>query len=369
MLSGSHSADFDQHVGGVLVAARRLAAHDAGEQFRTGLVGDHAHGVVEGVGLAVERQQLLARLGAPHHEIALHLGGVEHVQRPAAVVGDEVGDVDQRIDGPQPDRGEALLQPGRRRAVLHAAHQPQRKAAAERGRGAEVELDRARAGAGAFHRLDRLVDELAHVGGGEVARDAVHAGAVRPVGRQLDLDHRIVEPGPFGIDLAERRVGGQFDDAFVVLGELHLHLGDQHAVALDAADFSDAERDVLAGDVGAGRHEHAHHAALGIGRAAHDLHRIALAGIDHAHPQAVGVGMLLRFDHARDGEGREQRRLVFEVFDLEPDHGELVRDRLDRRVGVEMLLEPGEGEFHGPVSRPVEPAAKTPSMKASLAAR
>ena len=49
--------------------------------------------------------------------------------------------------------------------------------------------------------------ERAHVGGGEVARDAVHAGAVGPVRRQVDLDHRIVEAGPFGVAGADRRVG------------------------------------------------------------------------------------------------------------------------------------------------------------------
>ena len=51
----------DQHVGGALVAARCLAAHDAGERLDAVLVGDHAHGVVERVGLAVERQQLSRR--------------------------------------------------------------------------------------------------------------------------------------------------------------------------------------------------------------------------------------------------------------------------------------------------------------------
>ena len=52
---------FDQHVGGVLVAAREFAAHDAGERFHALLVGDHADRVVELVGLAVEREQFLAR--------------------------------------------------------------------------------------------------------------------------------------------------------------------------------------------------------------------------------------------------------------------------------------------------------------------
>ena len=34
------------------------------------------------------------------------------------------------------------------------------------------------------------------------------------------------------------------------------------------------------------------------------------------------------------------------LLDLEPDHGELVDELVERLVGVEMLLEPGEGEFH-----------------------
>ena len=119
---------FDQHVGGRLRAAGGFAAHDAGEQFDAVIVRDHAHAGVERVGTAVERKQRLAVAGAAHGEIALHFRGVEHMQRPGAVVGHEVGDIDQRVDRPQADRGQALLQPFRRRAVLDAAHQPQRKA-------------------------------------------------------------------------------------------------------------------------------------------------------------------------------------------------------------------------------------------------
>ena len=52
---------FDQHVGRGLVAAGRLAAHDAGDRFDAGLVGDDADVRVERVGLAVERHHRLAR--------------------------------------------------------------------------------------------------------------------------------------------------------------------------------------------------------------------------------------------------------------------------------------------------------------------
>ena len=47
-----------------------------------------------------------------------------------------------------------------------------------------------------------------------------------------------------------------------------------------------------------------------------------------------------------DDERLEQRRLVLDALDLEPDHGELVDDRGERLVGVEMFFQPGQGEFH-----------------------
>ena len=276
----------------------------------------------------------------------MHLGGVEHVQRPAAVVGDEIGDVDERVDRAQPDRGEPALQPVRGRAVLHAAHQAQRERRTQRGRRSEVERHRDRAGEAAGDRLDRGVLELAHVGGGEIAGDAVDAGAIGAVGREVDLDRGIVEPGPLRVAGADRGVGGQVDDALVVVGELQLELGDQHAAALDAADLAHAERHVLARDEGAGRHEHALHAGARVRRPAHDLHRIAAAGIDQADAQPVGIRMLLGGRHPSDDERRQHLAAVGDALDLEPDHGELVDDRRQRRVGVEMLLEPGEGELH-----------------------
>ena len=186
------------------------------------------------------------------------------------------------------------------------------------------------AGKLALHRLDARVLELPHVSGGEIARDAVHAGAVGAVRRQVDLDHGIVEAGPLRVVRPDRRIVRQVDDAFVVVGNLQLEFGDQHAAALDAADGADGERHVLAGDEGAGRHEHALHAGARIGRAAHHLDRIAAAGIDHADAQPVGVGMLFGLDHARDDERRQELRLVLDALDLEPDHGELVDDLAER---------------------------------------
>ena len=57
---------------------------------------------------AVERQHLLAVARTADDEIARNLGGIEDVQRPAAVEGDVVGDVDQRRDRAQADGAQAL---------------------------------------------------------------------------------------------------------------------------------------------------------------------------------------------------------------------------------------------------------------------
>jgi len=183
------------------------------------------------------------------------------------------------------------LSPIRGRPVVDAAHQPQRKARTEFCV-LDRHLDRAREFA--LDRLDRGIPEFAHVGRGKVARDAVHAGAILAVRGQIDLEHGIAEPGPFDVAPADRRIGRQLHDAVVVFRKLQFGFRAQHATALDAADGADAERDILAGNEGAGGGEHADQACTRIRRAADHLHRRgAVAGVDHADAQAVRVRMLL----------------------------------------------------------------------------
>ena len=237
------------------------------------------------------------------------------------------------------------MQPVRRRTVVDAAHQPQGKSWTQC-----CVLDRHlhRAGKLALDWLDRGVPELAHVGGREIAGDAVHAGAIRPVRRQIDFEHGIAEPGPLRVSRANRRVRRQLHDAIMVLRDLQLRRRAQHAPALDTPDGADTERDILAGNVGARCGEHADKSGSRIGRATHHLYRRrAIAGLDHADPQAIRIWMLLGGDHACDGERRKRLGLVLNVLHLKPDHGELVGELFERLVSVEMVLQPGEGEFHG----------------------
>ena len=138
----------------------------------------------------------------------------------------------------------------------------------------------------------------------------------------------------------------------MIIGDLQLELRDQHSAAFDAANFADAERHVLARNEGAGRDEHALHPGPRIGRPAYDLHRIAGAGVDHADTQPIGVRMLLGGDHTCDGKRGEHLAAIDHSLDFEPDHRELVDDRGERSIGIEMLLEPSQGEFHHPLNPP-----------------
>ena len=142
----------------------------------------------------------------------------------------------------------------------------------------------------------------------QIAGDAVDAGRVGPVRRQIDLDDRIVEMRVGCEAGADRRIVRQVDDAIMLVGQFQLALGAHHAMALDAADLADRQRHVDAGHIGAGRGEGADQAGAGIRRAAHHLdRRLAVAGVDGQHPQPVGVGMLHRRQHLGDDEGLQAR--------------------------------------------------------------
>ncbi len=83
----------------------------------------------------------------------------------------------------------------------------------------------------------------------------------------------------------------------MVVGDLDLRAGNEHAPTFDVPDFADSERDFFSGNIGAGRREHGFHAGACVGRAADNLDRLSIADIDHANPQAVGIWMLFGREH------------------------------------------------------------------------
>ena len=68
--------------------------------------------------------------------------------------------------------------------------------------------------------------------------------------------------------------------------------------------------------------------------------------IDQADAQPVGVRMLPRLDDVGDDEGLQLLGRIGELFELEPEMRQRLGDLFRRGVGVEIVLQPGEGEFH-----------------------
>ena len=72
------------------------------------------------------------------------------------------------------------------------------------------------------------------------------------------------------------------------------------------------------------------------------------------HLQLVGIGMARGAQHAGDPEPGQALGRVFDPLDFKPDGVELGGDRLDARLGIEVVLEPGQRELHAAAPTPPE---------------
>ena len=339
---------FDKDIDRLLGAAGLLPAHHATDALRSRRVRNHHLTGLEDVGFSIEREDLLTALCAVHPEVALYLVHIENVQRAVQVVGEEVRHIDQEIDRAQADGADQVLQPFGAWPVLYTTDHPpaEQRVAVQRvlvDRHRHVGLERRR------HRIDLQRLEGTQAPRRQIARDAMHAQGVRTVGRDRDLDHRvdlrrIVRGQPFDIPLPHLS-GGQFDDAVMLLRKLHLAFGTHHPVALHAADLAHADGRIDSGDVGAGLGHHDGDPLPRVGRAANDL-RLPVRSRHLAHTQTVGIGMLLGLQHLSDGEILEPRAAILDALDLQPDIGQRLGNLVERGFGLQMVFEPGQGEFH-----------------------
>ena len=195
-------------------------------------------------------------------------------------------------------------------------------------------------------RLQRRARERRHL-----ARNAVYAQAMRQIGRKLEGEQGVIEPEVIADVLAHRRIGWQFQQATVVIGQLEFSRRAQHAVALHPAQRAHLDHERLA--VFAGwqfrAHQRARHldAHPRIGRATDDLQQAVRAGIHLAHAQAVGIRVLrglLDFGH---DDASERRRDRLQFFHLQPGHGERISQLLGGQRRVADGAEPGFGKLHG----------------------
>ena len=219
--------DFKQHVGGVVGAARMLAAHDARNVVDACVIGDDGHISGEREVLAVERGDSFSILGATGNDSASELRQIIGMARAAMVEHHIVGDVDECGDRALSGGLQACLHPVRRGAVCHTLDDASVKGGAAVG---VVGADFRRAGeaarnAGHHKRLQR-----AEASCGEITRNTAHAHAILPVGGDGDVDHSIIETCIIGKGCADWRVSGKLNDAVMVITQLQLTRRTHHAV-------------------------------------------------------------------------------------------------------------------------------------------
>jgi len=259
---------FDEHIGGGEIAARGFAASDAGQGLRPRPIGDDA---ILRPGLHLPPREAGKFIAFPPpaqgQRLSRHLAHVEHVERPAEIVGEEIGDIHERVDRPQADALQPPRQPGRAGPVANPAHGAAQHPGRRLGKlvhpaqgGSSLTLDE--------RGLEGL--EPPQTRRREIAGDAAHRQGVAPVGGDGDLDEGIVQPGPGGIIFAHRRVGGQFDDSFMVLSQRQFAIAGEHAFRARAANLPHLQFHAGGGDDGSRRREDRFQAGTGIGRAADD---------------------------------------------------------------------------------------------------
>ena len=98
-----------------------------------------------------------------------------------------------------------------------------------------------------------------------------------------------------------------------------------------------------------------------VGRPAHHLDP-AVAGVDGANAELLGIWMGPGLDHVGDREGSERAEPVGERFDLEAERGQRLGDGFEVGLGVEVVAQPRERELHRhrPRARPGTSSAEKP---------
>src|SRR5262249_15997439 len=115
----------NQHLACRLAAAGGLSADNPGKGLDPRLIGDHDIADVELIGPAVERDKLLAWQRAANGQAAFDFLRIKTMQGPGPVVGDNVRDVDERIDWPETNGCKPPLQPCRAWSVAHSFDETQ----------------------------------------------------------------------------------------------------------------------------------------------------------------------------------------------------------------------------------------------------
>ena len=185
----------------------------------------------------------------------------------------------------------------------------------------------------------------------DLARDAVDAQAVRPVRRDLELEHVRGDRQRVGQRRARGQILRQDHDPVVLGADRDLVLGQDHPARLLAAQLGLLELGAVGHDR-AGRGDRDGLAGRDVGRAADDLVRLALADVDRADGQPVGVRMALGAQDLADPEELERGDAVaVHAVDLGAGHRQARRELVRGQAGIDVVVEPEQRQPHPNCSR------------------
>ena len=183
----------------------------------------------------------------------------------------------------------------------------------------------------------------------DVAGDAADREQVGPVRQDLEVEHDVAEREARRERLAGGVAVAEDQDARVLVGELELALGEDHAVRQRAAQLRalelasvrqtqtrECDRDRVAGPEVPG--------------AAHDLAGLRPSRVDLAELEAVGVRMLAGLEHEA---GDDQLIILLgqpvagDLLDLDPGERDPGAELGEGRQRIlEVVLQPAQGDLH-----------------------
>ena len=246
--------------------------------------------------------------------------------------------------GRWPASAEPLLHPLRRRPDSYALDHRRDVARAQVGV-VDADGDGLRGGWTGLEVAGRGDAHLARAGDrGDLPRDADHVhrvGAVRP---DVYVEYNV--PEVVRERRTDRRVGGQFEDALVLVAQPELALRQHHARRLEAADLRRLEHGALARvaveQLGTLAREGDALPHLEVRRAADDLLRLGVRPVAHRREaQAVGVRVRVHRHHLADGHERAVPRPdPMDRIHLGGGHGQPVRQVVDVVRQVDVVAQP-----------------------------
>ena len=308
---------------------------------------------------AVEGRQLLPGRRAADPDRAGQPVAVVAVDRLAELEHHEVGDVDGQRDRPHAGQLDPARQPaGGRRGRVEAGDGAGDE---DRAAGGIVDLDRV---ARIVRRRDVALRGVAEGGPAPVdgvlqrrlAGDAAQRQRVGAVGVDLELDDLVAQVEHVeGVVAGLAGVGGQHDDAFVVVAEAELPGRADHARREVAVGLARGDREVP-GQHGAGQDADDEVAGREVVGAADDALGLAGAvGVTDVDGAPVdGLAVLLRLGLHREHTADDQRAGdvvtgALDRLDPQPEVGQRVGELLQVEVvgEVDVVADPRHGGTHG----------------------